>query len=86
MVGEADGLEKYGSSIATVRAEKLRQERLEQAGLGVVRWGWNELDNFGQVANRLRAAFARAQRRDRAPRDWRVVAGSPRDAYPCASG
>ncbi|MCA1823365.1 MAG: type IV toxin-antitoxin system AbiEi family antitoxin domain-containing protein [Mycobacteriales bacterium] len=71
-VGLADGLTKYVVSddvgardpTAQLRAEKLQQQRLEDLGLSVVRWGWTEaVNDFGGVARRLRAAFAHAQRR-----------------------
>jgi len=42
VVGEADGLGKYASP-AVLRAEKLREERLAQAGYTVVRWTWDEV-------------------------------------------
>lgn len=73
VVGEADGLEKYDDSLLNLRAEKLRQERLEQAGLIVVRWGWADLADFDRVAGRLRAASARAQQSGRPPRAWRAL-------------
>lgn len=42
LVGEADGMTKYDDPQA-LRAEKIRQERLEQAGYRVVRWGWQDI-------------------------------------------
>lgn len=42
VVGEADGLGKY-KDILDVQLEKLRQERLEQAGFVVVRWTWDDI-------------------------------------------
>jgi hypothetical protein len=42
VVGEADGMNKY-DDIAALRAEKVRQERLERLGLTVVRWNWREM-------------------------------------------
>lgn len=63
VIGEADGRVKYvdESSPEALWAEKLRQERLENAGFIVVRWTWSEHfnDPFRVVA-RIRAAFARA--------------------------
>lgn len=56
VVGEADGLEKY-TSMDVLHAEKLRQERLEELGLRVVRWGWTDLARFDIVAARLRRAL-----------------------------
>jgi very-short-patch-repair endonuclease len=42
VVGEADGLQKY-SDPKVLRLEKIRQERLEQLGLKVLRWNWREM-------------------------------------------
>jgi hypothetical protein len=42
VVGEADGLLKY-SDPTVLQAEKIRQERLEQLGIKVVRWTWREI-------------------------------------------
>jgi very-short-patch-repair endonuclease len=44
VIGEADGMAKYDEP-AALRAEKLRQERLERAGFAVVRWTWDEMLN-----------------------------------------
>ena len=41
VIGEADGMAKYDSG-AVLRAEKLRQERLEDCGLTVFRYTWSE--------------------------------------------
>jgi hypothetical protein len=79
VVGEADGLLKYRSEARLVD-EKLRQERLENAGLIVVRWGWEARRDFAPVAARLRQAFARGVRPDRGPRQWSVRAWYPPDA------
>ncbi len=70
VVGEADGTEKYDQGFDAVRREKLRQERLEDVGLVVVRWGWGDLDRMDILEKRLRAAFARAGRRSAADRRW----------------
>lgn len=47
VIGEADGLAKYGDSPAEVREAKrrefARQRALEQAGWIVIRWTWDEL-------------------------------------------
>ncbi|HYH32013.1 MAG TPA: type IV toxin-antitoxin system AbiEi family antitoxin domain-containing protein [Pseudonocardia sp.] len=63
-VGEFDGLVKYGrmlrpgQDIAEVLvAEKLREDALRADDLGVVRWIWSDLGNFGPVARRLRSRF-----------------------------
>lgn len=58
-VGEADGLSKY-SDPHVLAAEKLRQERLEEAGYVVVRFTWYQVLRMPrQTAARVRAAFAR---------------------------
>lgn len=72
MVGEADGMAKYDAGPAALRAEKRRQELLEDAGLIVVRWTWADLWAFDPVVARLRAAFARAAHPDRPPRRWQT--------------
>ena len=75
VVGEADGLLKYdtdrGEPLAggadrldALRAEKLRQERLEQLGLIVVRWGWKDIvDRPEHTVGRVRAALSRGAAR-----------------------
>jgi len=64
-VGEFDGCAKYGRFLGpgqapadVVIAEKLREDRLRDEGLRVVRWTWSELDTFAIVAARLERAFA----------------------------
>lgn len=59
VVGEADGLAKYAEP-AVLRAEKLRQEALEQTGIRVVRWTWDDIYRPGPArytAIRLRRAL-----------------------------
>jgi hypothetical protein len=65
-VGEFDGKVKYGRALRpgqnpgdVVFAEKRREEALRDLGLKVVRWYWDELDSFDEVAARLRRAFGR---------------------------
>ncbi|SOD75126.1 putative AbiEi antitoxin of type IV toxin-antitoxin system [Jatrophihabitans sp. GAS493] len=71
VVGEADGFEKYATApMEVLRAEKLRQERLEQIGLVVVRWGWAEVNRPEILQNRLVNAFVRGQRRPASHRGW----------------
>lgn len=70
VVGEADGLEKYDGRLASLRDEKVRQERLEATGLVVVRWGWADLRDFDAVTYRLRRAFAEGQRRSAGACGW----------------
>jgi hypothetical protein len=38
-------------------AEKLREDELRGEDLGVVRWIWSDLDDFGPAARRLRSRF-----------------------------
>lgn len=57
LAGEADGLSKY-TRPEVLRVEKLRQERIEAAGVRVVRWTWPDVDQPGPgrvLAARLRA-------------------------------
>jgi len=70
VVGEADGMGKYDTDPAALRKEKQRQEKLEELGLIVVRWGWEDLTAFDRVIERLRRAHARGQRRAGADRRW----------------
>ena len=60
-VAEFDGRAKYGRLLRpgqdpgdAVYEEKLREDRLRDMGLSVVRWTWSELSNFAPVADRLR--------------------------------
>ena len=56
VIGEADGLLKYGSGEDVVR-EKAREDRLRALGFIVVRWTWREIMTSPEtVARRLRAA------------------------------
>ena len=60
-VGEADGAGKYDAP-GVLRAEKLRQELLEQAGFVVVRYDWDDAyRSRGRLADRVRAALARGR-------------------------
>lgn len=56
VAGEADGLAKY-TDADVLRAEKLRQERIESAGIRVARWTWHDIDRpheARRTADRLR--------------------------------
>lgn len=60
VIGEADGMLKYDGAPHALRAEKLRQERLEEAGYIVVRFTWDDVVRRPrQTVERIRAAFAR---------------------------
>jgi hypothetical protein len=74
VVGEADGAMKYdGTDPTPLLAEKKRQGALEDLDLEVVRWGSDDLRNFGSVAARLNRAFKRGQQRRRSERRWTVL-------------
>ncbi|MDT4893624.1 MAG: hypothetical protein QOE97_2659, partial [Pseudonocardiales bacterium] len=64
-IGEFDGKIKYDEGgMATVYAEKRREDRLREAGYEVVRFGWTDVQRRSQwIAARVRAAFARHQLR-----------------------
>ncbi|MDT4937258.1 MAG: hypothetical protein QOG80_929 [Pseudonocardiales bacterium] len=81
VVGEADGRGKYTERDVLV-AEKLRQERLEDAGLVVVRWTWADATFESQrLKRRIERAFERGRARDAmaSPRGWSVVAAPTGD-------
>jgi putative AbiEi antitoxin of type IV toxin-antitoxin system len=66
-VGEFDGRIKYGRLLRpgqdpgdAVFAEKLREDAIRDAGFRVVRWVWDDLDDFDDVVERLWAAFRAA--------------------------
>ena len=63
-VGEFDGRIKYGRLLRpgqtpgdAVFEEKRREDAIRDAGYRVVRWVWDDLDDFGEVVERLWAAF-----------------------------
>lgn len=67
IVGEFDGMGKYGSGAPgvaadVVRREKLREDAIRELGLEVVRWTWAELFRFDVVLERLARAAERARR------------------------
>lgn len=65
VVGEADGAMKYTDRTVLI-AEKHRQEALEELGLIVVRWSWDDVIHRPRVLQtRLARAFERGQLRDR---------------------
>ena len=72
VVGEADGRGKYGQADA-YPLEKERQERLEDLGLVVVRWGWRHAWSQHEILRRkIGNGVQRALLRDRSgfPRLW----------------
>jgi hypothetical protein len=67
VVGEFDGLVKYtkhrrpGESISdVVIREKLREDRLRDEGVAVVRWVWDDFKHPEALRARIRRALARA--------------------------
>ena len=62
-IGEFDGEMKYGRLTAdpgrTVFDEKVREDRLRDAGFAVVRWTWRDLADPGLLAARIRRAALR---------------------------
>lgn len=64
VVGEADGMLKYDETPEALRAEKLRQERIERMGLIVVRWTWADIMNKPALTvRRVREALIRGAAR-----------------------
>lgn len=63
IVGEFDGMGKYGSASPDVfRREKLREDALRDLGFHVIRWTWAELSRFDVVRARFERAIVRARR------------------------
>ncbi|NGP06858.1 hypothetical protein G6038_15490 [Rhodococcus sp. 14C212] len=67
IVGEFDGMGKYGAgdpgtTAETVRREKLREDALRDLGFEVVRWTWADLFRFPTVIARYERAVARSRR------------------------
>lgn len=60
VVGEFDGLVKYGDATDVV-AEKRREDKLRALGIIVVRWTWDDLRNPERFIARLLRAFATAK-------------------------
>jgi hypothetical protein len=74
VVGEFDGRIKYGELLRpgeapsdVVVAEKLREDRLREEDLSVVRWTWTDLANFTPVATRIRRRLDRSFTAPRRP-------------------
>ena len=73
VVGEADGRGKYDRR-EVLTLEKDRQERIEDAGVEVTRWGWRDAQRPVLLKAKIERARERGRRRDRAgfPRTWSV--------------
>ncbi|TSD94441.1 hypothetical protein FOS14_20710 [Skermania sp. ID1734] len=68
VIGEFDGKAKYLRDLPpdaapgdVVVAEKLREDRLREAGWNVVRWTWSDLEKPSALARRLERGFARGK-------------------------
>ncbi len=68
-VGEFDGAGKYYRGLRpgespgdTAFREKIREDRIRDTGLQVVRWTWEDLDRSAEVADRIRRALDRGLR------------------------
>lgn len=63
---ELDGQAKYGTSVhgvlASVSAERQRQEALEEQGWRILRVGWSDLAHPDEVATRVHRALTRSHR------------------------
>jgi very-short-patch-repair endonuclease len=59
LIVEFDGAVKYGDGSDAVLAEKWREDRLREAGYGVIRVGWPDLDRPQATAHRIRQAVLR---------------------------
>jgi hypothetical protein len=73
VAGEADGRGKYDDERPVYPEEKERQEILEDLGLVIVRWGWDQATKRQHVLRaRLENGFERGRLRDRSgfPRLW----------------
>lgn len=75
-VGEFDGLVKYGrrapwssDPVTTLVAEKSREDRIRETGLGMTRWTWHDLEptRAGATAERIRSALERSRARYSTP-------------------
>ncbi|WP_037144501.1 hypothetical protein [Rhodococcoides fascians] len=60
IIGEFDGLGKYGGDSRTLAREKAREDALRDEGYQVIRWVWRDLWNFAEVFMRFERARARA--------------------------
>jgi very-short-patch-repair endonuclease len=68
VIVEFDGAVKYAGDASgrSLFEEKRREDRLRELGFEVVRVTWSDLEHPGQVLTRVRAALARAGRRQMA--------------------
>lgn len=71
-VGEFDGQIKYGRLLKpgqtkedVLDAERAREDAIRAAGWEIARWGWPQLGQPGEIADRIHGAFRLAMNRDR---------------------
>lgn len=60
IVGEFDGLSKYGGLADNLATEKAREDALRDEGYQVFRWVWKDLWNFSEVLMRFEKAVVRS--------------------------
>ncbi|MGB3372792.1 MAG: hypothetical protein WBA81_19395 [Rhodococcus sp. (in: high G+C Gram-positive bacteria)] len=60
IIGEFDGMAKYGGRAETLAREKEREDALRDEGYEVFRWTWKDLWSFHDVYMRFERAKARA--------------------------
>ncbi len=60
IVGEFDGVKKYGGKAEALVQEKVREDAIRDLGYEVVRWIWKDLFSFDRVAARFERAVKRA--------------------------
>lgn len=63
VVGEFDGMAKYGGRGSTLAEEKAREDEIRDRGNEVFRWTWRDLFSFDQVVEKYERAMQRAERR-----------------------
>lgn len=63
VVGEFDGLAKYGGRGESLAQEKAREDEIRDRGYEVFRWTWRDLFAFERVVYKYERAMARALRR-----------------------
>lgn len=63
VVGEFDGMAKYGGRASTLAHEKIREDDIRDRGNEVFRWTWRDLFEFDRVVYKYEQAVRRADRR-----------------------
>ncbi len=63
IVGEFDGMAKYGGRPESLAEEKAREDGIRDRGLEVIRWTWRDLFDFDRVVRKYEQALKRSARR-----------------------